>query len=1002
MPSSPWRAPQAVEGRLRAPIAGGAPSGASESDAAVGLDARVPTGPHAELERRLRDVVKGEVRFDALARALYSTDASPYRIAPIGVVVPLDEDDVKAAVRVAYDLKVPILPRGGGTSLAGQTVAAALVIDMSKHLTALLELNVEQRWVRVQPGLVRDQLNAKLAGHALQFTPDVATTDRANVGGMVANNSAGTRSIKYGKSVDQVVEARVLLVDGTELELKPLTGADLTAKLAEAGREGELYRAVHTLVTEHAAKIAERYPKVMRRVGGYNLDELTNAGSHGQRPFNLAKLVSGSEGTLALILELKLALHPVPKRRIVTMLHFASLTAAFEAVKFVNRHGPSAVEIIDRALIVLGRENPAMAPLMGWVVGDPEAVLLVEFDGEDLGACRRALAGLEADQDVAALSYGAYLAEDPKQQKEISDFRRDGLGIYATMPGAAKPTPFIEDAAIPVEHLAQYIPEVIAVCERHGTRAVFYAHASVGVIHVRPLLDLKDAAGIAKFRAISEEVFDLVVKYGGSWSGEHGDGLIRSYQNRRLFGDELYEAFIAVKRAFDPDWLMNPGKIVEAPAMTENLRYGADYPTLELPTVFDFSEQDGFLGAVEACTGVGACRKVGAGTMCPSYMGTRDEDNSTRGRANVLREALTGGLPGGPTSDDVYRVLDLCLECKACKSECPSRVDMAKLKYEWLQHYYDVKGTPLSARAMGNVGRLAPLAQALAPVANFFLPLKPVRWLLEKTVGVDERRTLPRYSAQRFDTWFRRRAKPAAGALGRVALFADTWTMFNQPEVGQAAVAVLERIGYDVELVAYGCCGRPQISKGLAREAQRMARGNVAALHAYVERGVPVVGLEPSCVAAFTDDYPDLVPGEETRAVAGNVRMLEEFLAKEWAKGRFDPKAVFRKDAGSVQFHGHCQQKAVLPASASSTRALLEWISDDVRVLDAGCCGMAGSFGYSHHDLSMTIGEQRLFPAVREFEGTTAAPGFSCRHQVSDGTGKTASHPIELLASYLR
>ena len=955
----------------------------------------------AELERRLRATVKGEVRFDARARALYATDASPYRMGPVGVVVPRDEADVKAAVKAAHDLKVPVLARGGGTSLAGQTVAAALVIDMSKHLTELIELNAAERWVRVRPGLVRDQLNAKLAAHGLQFTPDVATTDRANVGGMVANNSAGTRSIKYGKSVDQVIALRVLLMDGTELELSPKSGAELQAKLAATGREGDIYRAVMRMVTDHAGEIAARYPKVMRRVGGYNLDELTDAGGEGQRPFNLAKVVSGSEGTLAVILELKLALHPVPQRRLISMVHFTSLTKAFEAVKFINRHGPSAVEIIDRDLIVLGRSNPSMAPMMSWVLGDPEAVLLVEFDGADLAECRAALAHMEADEDVAGLAYDAYVAEDPKQQKEIADFRRDGLGIYATMPGAAKPTPFIEDAAIPVEHLAQYIPEVIAVCERHGTRAVFYAHASVGVIHVRPLIDLKEQAGLAQFQAISEEVFELVVKYGGSWSGEHGDGLIRSYQNRRLFGDVLYQDFVELKRAFDPDWLLNPGKIVEAPAMTENLRYGTDYPSVELPTVFDFSEQGGFLGAVEACTGVGACRKVGAGTMCPSYMGTRDEDHSTRGRANVLREALTGGLPGGVTSKDVYEVLDLCLECKACKSECPSRVDMAKLKYEWLQHYYDEHGTPLSARAMGNVGRVAPLAQALAPVSNFFLPLRPVRWLLSKAVGVDERRTLPRYAAQRFDTWFRHRPRPAPGALGPVALFADTWTMFNQPETGRAAVAVLERIGYQVELVPYGCCGRPQVSKGLVREAQRMARENVKTLHEYVARGVPVVGLEPSCVAAFTDDYPDLAPSPETTAVAKNVRMLEEFLAKEWTRGRFKPENVFHKGAGAVQFHGHCQQKSVLPVSASASRTVLEWVSSEVKVLDAGCCGMAGSFGYAHHDLSLTIGEQRLFPAVREHQGTTAAPGFSCRHQIVDGTGKKAAHPVEVLAANL-
>lgn len=967
------------------------------------------------LERDLRAVVKGEVRFDDKARALYATDASPYRIPPVGVVVPLDEDDARAAVRVAATHGAPILPRGGGTSLAGQTVAEALVIDMSKHLNKVLEVDVEERWARVQPGVVRDQLNRVLAPHGLQFTPDVATTDRANVGGMVANNSSGTHSIKYGKTVDQVISMRVLLADGTELELGPLNRAELAAKVADQGREGRLYREVTRIVRENEAEIESRYPKVMRRVGGYNLDELVGDG-----PFNLAKLVCGSEGTLGLILEVKVALHRLPPKRVLDMRHFDTLEKCLTAVQYINRHGPAAVELLDRDLFELGKENPNMAPLTSWVKGDPAAVLLVEFDGDTQEELERQLASLAADEEVNALSYASHVAWHPAEQKDITELRRAGLGIYATMKGKQKPTPFIEDAAIPVDKLPYYIPEVIEVCRRHGARTVMYAHASVGVIHVRPLIDLKAGSGVEAYRRISEDVFELVVKYGGSWSGEHGDGLIRSYQNRRLFGDRLYEAFIEVKRAFDPDWLMNPGKIVEAPMLTESLRYGTDYPEVEVPTVMDFSSQDGFLGAIEACTGVGACRKVGVGTMCPSYMATRDEDHSTRGRANVLREAITGGLPGGLTSKAVYEVLDLCLECKACKAECPSQVDMAKLKYEWLQHYYDEHGVGLPTLAFANVGRVAPLGQALAPVANAMLPLKPVRWLLEKTAGVDSRRVLPKYTAERFERWFARRrdgagegaaadgtssqagseAAAAPGANGRrVALFVDTWTRHNEQGPGKAAVKVLEALGYQVELVAYGCCGRPQLSKGLVRQAQKMAAENVRRLKRYADEGVPVLGVEPSCVAAFRDDYQDLLPGEETKAVTSNVRMVEEFLAKEWTSGRLKPEKVFQRAPGKLLFHGHCQQKAVLGTSYAT--AVLGWVAEEVQVLDAGCCGMAGSFGYAHHDVSMAIGEQRLFPAVRGHDGVTAAPGFSCRHQIADGTGKGAVHPVEVLAERL-
>jgi FAD/FMN-containing dehydrogenase/Fe-S oxidoreductase len=983
----------------------------------------LPAPPDLDLARRLAQelepLIEGEVRFDAKARALYATDASPYEIWPLGVVLPRSNEDIRAVLEVARRHAVPVLPRGGGTSLAGQTVARAIVVDVSKYMTRILDFDPDARTVRVQPGVVRDQLNDFLAPHGLQFTPDVSTTNRANVGGMVANNSAGTRSIKYGKTVDQVLAMTVMLADGTVLELAELGPEQLRAKLEQGGREGEIYRTVQRVVTEHAGEIDARFPKVMRRVGGYNLDELTPG-----KPFNLTKLVSGSEGTLAFILEVTLRLHPVPTHRMLALLHFETLEGALTSVQHINRHGPSAVEILDDVMFELGLSNPAIAPLMHWLEGMPAAVLMVEFDGESEEEMLAGYRSLEQDGEVAKLSYHTYTALSKLEQKDVLELRRAGLGIYATVKGRQKPIPFIEDAAIPPENLPQYLPEVLAICRRHGLRFGIYGHASVGVIHVRPMIDLKTAEGIEQYRQISEEVFALVKRYGGSWSGEHGDGLIRSYQNRNLFGEVLYEDFRAIKRAFDPDGLMNPGKIVDAPAMTENLRYGADYPAPELGTVFDFSADGGFLEAAEACTGVGACRKVGSGTMCPSYMATRDEDHSTRGRANILREAITGRLPGGLASKEVYEVLDLCLECKACKAECPSRVDVAKLKYEFLQKYHDAHGTPFATRAIANVGRVAPLARLFAPLANALLPLRPVRWLTEKLVKVDRRRVLPRYARQSFAGWFGRRDRDSeprlnladtlaesasreltngpghAGGPGTVALFADTWTMYNEPEVGKAAVEVLERLGFRVELVSYGCCGRPQISKGLLREAKRMAAANVNRLSRYVVEGVPIVGLEPSCVTAFKDDYRDLVPGEATEAVADSVWMIDQFLAKEWTQGRIDPTASFHKGMTPLMLHGHCQQRAILGTGA--TRAVLEWISSDVHEVDSGCCGMAGSFGYGHYDVSMAIGEQRLFPAVREHRGETVACGFSCRHQIRDGTGKASRHVTEVLARALR
>ncbi len=957
--------------------------------------------PDPELLTRVANELKwkvsGEVRFDERARALYATDASPYEIQPYGVVLPKTVHDVRQTVEIANRYELPLLPRGGGTSLAGQTVGAAVVLDFSKYMTEILEFSPEKRTVRVQPGVVRDNLNLFLKPYDLQFTPDISTTNRANVGGMVANNSAGTRSIKYGKSVDAVKSMTVMFADGSVAELGEVNGEELREKLEQPGIEGDAYRAVQRVVTEHADEIEARFPKVMRRVGGYNLDEFTNG-----KPFNLAKLVAGSEGTLAFILDVTLKLEPVPKHRCLALLHFDSLVSALTAVQYVNKHGPSAVELMDDVLFDLGRQNPNLAPLLSWLQGEPAAVLMVEFDGETEAEMLLGLTGLQADADVQALSYATHLAFDAKEQHEVLEFRRGGLGIYATVKGDEKPTPFIEDSAIPVENLPYYIPEVLEVCKRHGVHAVIYAHASVGVIHCRPHLDLKTERGIETFQSISEEVFALVQKYGGSWSGEHGDGLIRSYQNEKLFGETLYEDFRAIKRAFDPKGLMNPGKIVDAPAMTESLRYGVDYAVDPVNTYFDFSKDGGFLGAIEMCTGVGACRKTTTGTMCPSYMATRDEDHSTRGRANILREAMNGRLPGGLTSHEVYEVLDLCLECKACKAECPSQVDMAKIKYEFLQHYYDEHGTPLPVRAFGEVYKTAPLGRMMSPLANKVLPTKLFRWATEKTLGVDRRRTMPLYAKQAFDALVRERPPRAKTEPSQptVALFADTWTMYHEPEVGGAALKVLQALGYHVEVIDYQCCGRTLLSKGLLKEAKRLAHKNVNALHTYSKRGVPIVGLEPSCVTAFQDDYRDLISGDKTNAVSDNVKMIDQFLAKEWSGGRLEPTQAFKTDSAPVLFHGHCQQRAVIGSAPS--KAVLGWASDNVAEVDSGCCGMAGSFGYSHYDVSMAIGERRLFPAAREHTGDVVACGFSCRHQIKDGTGKRAKHVVEVLAEAVK
>jgi ferredoxin len=695
---------------------------------------------------------------------------------------------------------------------------------------------------------------------------------------------------------------------------------------------------VHRIVTEHEAEIEARFPKVMRRVGGYNLDELIR-----DKPFNLAKLVCGSEGTLAFVLDVTLRVHPVPARRCLVMLHFDSLVGALETVPFINRHGPSAVEIMDRDLFKLARENPTMLQLLGWLRGDPAAVLAVEFEGDDDDDLRRQLASLEADGEVGRRIYASHVALADGEQSDILEFRRMGLGIYATMRGRSKPTPFVEDAAIPVEHLARYIPEVLEVCKRHGTTAVFYAHASVGVIHVRPLIDLKTVKGVATYRAISNDVFELVKRYGGSWSGEHGDGLIRSDKNRALFGEVVYEDFRAIKRAFDPNGRFNPGKIVDALPMTQNLRYGPDYREPSVQTVLDFSAQEGFQGAIEACTGVGACRKQGVGTMCPSYMATRDEDHSTRGRANVLREALVGRLPGGLTSKGVYDVLDLCLECKACKAECPSQVDMAKLKYEFpaalpRRARHAAVGTRViggiararAARAGGGAARErrargAPGALAERAAARGRSP-RPAPPTLRLVAAFRPR---PSRVAGRERT--RRGTGAAAQSRRTVALYADTWTMFNEPGARRTPrCGSWRRWGTASSWCRTAAAAGRSISKGLLRQAKRQAQGVVDGAAAV--RRARRADRGPGAVVRHGAQgrLPRPGPGPKADAVAAGVWMLDAFLAKAWTRGEIDlGDRVLEERIAALLHHGHCQQKAVL--GTASTRAVLEWTSRDVK-----------------------------------------------------------------------
>ena len=984
-----------------------------------------------ELARELTKRVSGEVRFDAFSRILYSTDASIYQMEPVGVVIPRNGEDVLAVIEVASKNRVPVLPRGGGTSLAGQTVNHAIVMDFSKYMNRVLEVNVDERWVRAEPGIVVDQLNSHLAPYGLHYAPDPTTSNRACVGGGVGNNSCGAHSVIYGKTVDHVLELRTVLSDGSQAHFRPLDANQLEAKLAGTGLESEIYRQVTRIARENRDEILARFPRIMRRVSGYNLDDFLEA-STSPGALNMARMVVGSEGTLAVVTEAKVNLVPVPPHKGLAVLHFQDMIQACEANWEILRHGPAAVELIGRMILERCRASLGFKGLMDFVEGEPDALLVVEFNGDSEEDLAAKLEALKSDMARKGLGYACVNMLESSAQATVWALRSAGLGLLMSTRGDAKPLPYVEDTAVDPQKLGEFVRRFDEIVRSHGTTAGYYGHASVGCMHIRPLVNLKTGAGVDKMVAIAAEISDLVLEYGGSLSGEHGDGIVRGVWTEKLFGPKLYQAFREVKRAFDPEGIMNPGKIVDCPPMTENLRIGPDYGAPTPDTMLDFSRDHGYAGAVEMCNGMGACRKM-TGTMCPSYMATREEEHSTRGRANLLRAALSGALPGETlTSSRLYEALDLCLECKACKAECQTGVDMAKLKYEFLDRYNRAHGLPLRARLFANISSLSRMGCRLAPLSNWAAANPLAKLVLHRLLGIHPRRRLPDFSRPTFPEWFEERgtsskphpsptrrgvrgeAAPSNGKRGSVVLFNDTFMNYNYPQVGMAATMLLERAGYGVQLAspsrasAFGavCCGRPMISKGLLDKARTHARRNVEALYPYAERGIPIVGCEPSCLLTLRDEYPDLLAGGEDRekaeVVAENSYLIDEFLAMLQEKGEL---ALEFTDAGKqVLFHGHCHQKALV-GTRHSMAALRLPPGYQVEEINSGCCGMAGSFGYEaeHYDLSMAIGRQRLFPAIegKDADWEVAVMGVSCRQQIEHGTGRKARHLVEVLLDAL-
>ncbi len=981
--------------------------------------------PHASpLARRLKRETQGEVLFDAYSRGRYSTDASIYQIEPVGVVIPKTESDAQIALQIAREEGVAVLPRGGGTSQCGQTVGAALVIDSSKHLNGIMAFDREAATVCVQPGVVLDQLNAWLKPHGLWYPVDVSTSAQATLGGMAGNNSCGSRSIRYGNMVHNVRAIDAVLADGAEFNFGAVP-ADLARFAAPPGYL-ELVKKIRAIAAREAEEIEHRFPKVLRRVGGYNLDSVNGAGH------NMAHLLVGSEGTLAYSKRLHLNLAPLPKHKTLGICHFPTFYRSMEAPLHIVKLNPTAVELVDRTMIGLARSNPAFRAIVDRCVeGDPDAILLVEFAGDDQHEQIAKLKQLGELMGELGLPGSVVEITDAALQREFWEVRKAGLNIMMSMKGDGKPVSFIEDCAVPLEHLAEYTDRLTRVFEKHGTRGTWYAHASVGCLHVRPILNMRED-GARKMRAIAEEASELVREYKGAYSGEHGDGLVRSEWIAPMFGPRITHAFEEIKDIFDPRALMNPGKIVRPSKMDDRtlFRYKPDYAARKIHTALDWSEWegaaqhrgDGFVKAVEMCNNNGHCRKFDAGTMCPSFRATGEEQHLTRGRANTLRLALSGQLPSTPGEDAfvspaMYETMALCVSCKGCKRECPTGVDMAKMKIEFLHHYRQQHGLGLRDRLIAYLPRYAPWAARFAWLANLRDAVPGLALLSEKFLGFSAKRSLPRW---RRDTFFSTHPHPvlppegegedsAARQRFEVVLLVDTFNNYFEPANARAALAVLRAAGYVVHLPRAAdsarplCCGRTFLASGLVDEARAEAQRMITALRPFIERGVPIVGLEPSCLLGLRDEFLSMLPGADSAALALNALLFEEFIVRESDAGRLKLKlkALPQKKA---LVHGHCHQKAfdVMP---SVQKALKLVPGLEVEVIESSCCGMAGSFGYEagHYAVSMKMAEASLLPKVRAAAADTliVADGTSCRHQIHDGAQRDALHVARVLEQAL-
>lgn len=969
----------------------------------------------------LQKALNGDFYFDDTMRLLYATDASAYREIPMAVAMPKDVEDIKKLIKFASAEKLSVIPRAAGTSLAGQVVGNGIVVDVSRYMTKILEVNQDERWVRLQPGVIRDDLNYHLKELGLYFGPETSTANRAMVGGMVGNNSCGSNSIVYGSTREHLISVKAILSDGNETVFSPLSFAEFESKCtgenAVSPLEQQIYQSIKSILSDedNRNEIKREFPKktVSRRNTGYAIDMLMETAPFvdGGDDFNFCKLIAGSEGTLAFLTELQLNLVPLPPQNTALVcVHFNSIDEALRANLIALKYKPLASELIDHYILECTKTNIEQSQNRFFVQGDPGAILVVELAGVNREAILASAKNMQVEMEANKLGYHfpVLFGEDTKK---IWTLRKAGLGLLSNIPGDAKPVPVIEDTAVDVQELPEYIRDFNEILKKYNLYSVHYAHAGTGELHLRPIINLKTEEGNRLFRTIAEEIAILVKKYKGSLSGEHGDGRLRGEFIKFMVGEKNYRLIEEVKKTWDPQNVFNPGKIVDTPSMNSNLRYTPGQDTPQFNTVYDFSAAGGVLRAAELCNGSGDCRKthLSGGTMCPSYMATRNERDTTRARANVLREMLTRSPKENKFDHkEIGVVMDLCLSCKGCKAECPSNVDVAKLKTEFLQHYYDANGVPFRTRVITGFTKANKLASLVPNIYNFFSSNEITSFLIKKLAGFSAKRKMPLLHAQTLRGWYKNNKKINFGIKGslpkngKVYFFCDEFTDYNDTDIGIKGIKLLTRLGYEVIIPDHYESGRTFISKGLLREAKKIANKNIQKLKDFVTPETPIVGVEPSALLTLRDEYVDLADDhlkESAESLSQSALLFDEFISAELEKGKLN-KEIFSKEIRQVKLHGHCHQKAL--SSLVYTKKMLSLAKNyDVRIIPSGCCGMAGSFGYEeeHYDVSMQIGELVLFPTVRQQPENViiAAPGTSCRHQIKDGTGRKALHPIEIL-----